>query len=148
VAGSEYCHTYFWIAKDLAWMQGWRKCSIFFGMSALLWSLSIFFHGVRTSNLHELWNFFALFLWLFANFWWMTGEAYDYEYPYEDPIGEEHSATSSKLLVVALCWLLVYYLLILPFNLIPCSKQALVPHPTPLATVFHPTPLATHPTHV
>jgi len=24
VAGTEYCHTYFWIAKDLAWMQGWR----------------------------------------------------------------------------------------------------------------------------
>lgn len=24
VAGTEYCHTYFWIGKDLAWMQGWR----------------------------------------------------------------------------------------------------------------------------
>lgn len=24
VNGTEYCHTYFWIAKDLAWMQGWR----------------------------------------------------------------------------------------------------------------------------
>ena len=69
VIGTEYCHTYFWIFKDLAWMQGLRKFSMFFGLLALLWSISIFYHGVRTGNFHELWNFIALFLWLFANFW-------------------------------------------------------------------------------
>ena len=77
VVGSEYCHTYFWIAKDIAWMQGWRRFSILFGLAALAWSFIIMFHALRTLNWHELWNFVVLFLWLFANFWWMTGEAHD-----------------------------------------------------------------------
>lgn len=68
VVGTEYCHTYFWIAKDLAWMQGLRDESIFFGLLALGWSLVILFHALRTVNWHEIWNFIGLFLWLFANF--------------------------------------------------------------------------------
>lgn len=68
VVGTEYCHTYFWIAKDLAWMQGLRDSSIFFGLLALGWSLVILYHALRTVNWHEIWNFVALFLWLFANF--------------------------------------------------------------------------------
>lgn len=68
VIGTEYCHTYFWIAKDLAWMQGLRDSSIFFGILALVWSLVILYHALRTVNWHEIWNFVALFLWIFANF--------------------------------------------------------------------------------
>jgi hypothetical protein len=72
VVGTEYCHTYFWIAKDLAWMQGLRDSSIFFGLLALGWSLVILYHALRTVNWHEIWNFVALFLWLFANFMYAT----------------------------------------------------------------------------
>ncbi len=68
VVGAEYCHTYFWIAKDLMWMQGLRNGSIFFGMMALGWSMVILYHALRTVNWHEIWNFVALFLWIFANF--------------------------------------------------------------------------------
>jgi len=68
VMGTEYCHTYFWIAKDLAWMQGHRDSSLFFGLCALGWSLMVLYHALRTVNWHEIWNFIALFLWLFANF--------------------------------------------------------------------------------
>lgn len=125
VIGSEYCHTYFWIAKDLAWMQSWRHCSIFFGLSALGWSLLILFHSLRTLNWHELWNFMALFLWLFANFWWMLGEAHDYEYPDAPPISMAHTHSSARILQAALCWVLFYYMIILPFHLLPCSKEAL-----------------------
>ena len=53
----------------------------------------------------------------------MIGEAYDYEYPYEDPIGDIHTTQSSQLLTIALCWLAVYYLVILPCHLIPFNKQ-------------------------
>ena len=69
VVGSEYCQTYLWIAKDLSWMQGSRRPSIFFGLLALLWSMLLLYHGIRTENWHEIWNFTAHFLWLFANFW-------------------------------------------------------------------------------
>lgn len=69
IIGSEYCHIYFWIIKDLAWTQNWRKVSIIFGILALVWSLVILYHSLRTLNWHEIWNFIASFLWLFANFW-------------------------------------------------------------------------------
>lgn len=126
VIGSEYCHTYFWIAKDLAWMQSWRHSSIFFGMLALAWSFLILYHSLRTLNWHELWNFVALFLWLFANFWWMLGEAHDYEYPDAKPISAVHAYSTSRILQAALCWGLFYYLIIVPFNLLPCHASALM----------------------
>jgi hypothetical protein len=69
VVGADYCLIYFWIAKDLSWMQAWLDYSIFFGLIALTWSLLVLFHAIRTLNWHELWNFIALFLWLFANYW-------------------------------------------------------------------------------
>jgi hypothetical protein len=67
--GAEHCHTYFWIIKDLAWMQGWISTSVVVGVFALLWSAFILKNALRTLNWHECWNFVALFLWLFANFW-------------------------------------------------------------------------------
>ncbi len=69
IIGSEYCHIYFWIIKDLAWVQNWRRFSIIFGSLALAWSIVILYHSLRTLNWHEIWNFIASFLWLFANFW-------------------------------------------------------------------------------
>eukprot|EP01031_Cornospumella_fuschlensis_P023144 gene23144-28127_t len=126
VIGAEYCHTYFWIAKDLAWMQSWRRSSIFFGLCALVWSLLILYHSLRTLNWHELWNFIALFLWLFANFWWMLGEAHDYEFPNERPLSSEHNQSSAQILQAALLWVLFYYCVILPFNILPCSVPSLL----------------------
>lgn len=55
VVGSEYCQTYLWIAKDLSWMQGLRRPSIFFGLLALIWSMLLLYHGIRTENWHEIW---------------------------------------------------------------------------------------------
>lgn len=69
IIGAEYCHIYFWLIKDLSWMQSWLYLSIFFGSLALIWSFLILYHSLRTFNWHELWNFTALFMWLFANFW-------------------------------------------------------------------------------
>lgn len=123
--GCEYCHTYFWIAKDLFWAQGHRDYSIFFGLSALLWSLIILWHALRTDNMHELWIYPSIFFWLFANFWWMAGEAHDYEYPYEEPIADQHTLTSCRLLTIAMFWLLIYYFLLLPLNILPLKKSSL-----------------------
>lgn len=67
--GVDYCLMYFWIAKDLSWMQSWLDDSICCGLLALSWSLLVLYHAIRTLNWHELWNFIALFLWLFANYW-------------------------------------------------------------------------------
>jgi hypothetical protein len=69
ITGAECCHLYIWVIKDLAWVQSWREISIVAGITALLWSLVLLYHALRTLNWHEIWNFVASFLWLFANFW-------------------------------------------------------------------------------
>jgi hypothetical protein len=56
---------------------------------------------------------------------WMLGEAHDYEFPDAPPISIEHTYSSAKILEVALIWSLVYYIIILPFDLLPCSPSAL-----------------------
>lgn len=114
VIGSEYCHTYFWILKDLAWTQGWRLFSISIGSFAIMWWTIILYHALRTRNIDELWNAVGLFLWLFANFWWMTGEAHDFAYPDSPSISDRHNEESARILEVATVWLAVYYFIVVP----------------------------------
>ena len=55
----------------------------------------------------------------------MRGEAHDHEYPEETPIGVESSDISALILSVAFAWLLLYYTVFLPCNLIHSSKASL-----------------------
>ena len=57
---------------------------------------------------------------------WMRGEAHDHEYPEEMPIAADCSNLSALILMIAFVWLLVYYLIFLPFNLIHASKHSLL----------------------
>lgn len=59
-------------------------------------------------------------------FSWMRGEAHDHEYPEELPIAVACSNMSAFILLVALIWLLLYYAIFLPFNLIHSSKASLL----------------------
>jgi hypothetical protein len=124
VIGSEYVHTYFWVAKDLSWTQGWRFFALFYGSLAIFWWLVIAYHALRTCNRDEIYNCVALFLWLFANFWWMTGEAHDYAYPDSPELSDIHTEQCARILETALIWLAIYYLIILPFDLMPVSDEA------------------------
>ena len=83
ISGSEYAHVYFWILKDLSWTQELKYVSLFFGTLATLWCVVIFYHAFRTGNKDEVYNTCALFMWIFANYWWMTGETHDADYPDE-----------------------------------------------------------------
>lgn len=56
----------------------------------------------------------------------MLGEAHDYEFPDEIPISVNHTYNSAIVLFSVLIWELFYYMIILPFNLLPCSKSALL----------------------
>jgi hypothetical protein len=57
---------------------------------------------------------------------WMRGEAHDYEYPDEMPIANECSNISALILAIAFVWLLAYYWVFLPLNLIYTSKASLL----------------------
>lgn len=69
ITGTEYCHAYFWIIADLAWMQIWTEISIAMSSLAMLWSLLLLYHAMKSRNWHEIWHLVSLFLWLFANLW-------------------------------------------------------------------------------
>ena len=123
--GAEYCHTYFWIFKDLAWTQGWKQTSLLFGIAAIVWSLIILYHAVKHLNYHEVVNAITLLMWLFANFWWMTGEVHDAAYPDMPSMYDIRSSESSYILESALFILAVWYLIVIPFDLIQVGKEAL-----------------------
>ena len=55
----------------------------------------------------------------------MKGETHDYEYPDEIPIATDNANTSAVVLLIALCWLLLYYAIFLPFNLLYTRKSSL-----------------------
>jgi hypothetical protein len=55
----------------------------------------------------------------------MIGEAHDYEYPEEYPVATQHSNTCAHILEVAFVWVLLYYVVILPCNLLQCNKASL-----------------------
>jgi hypothetical protein len=123
--GAEYCHTYFWICKDLAWTQEWRNLSLSFGIAAIFWSLIILYHSVKFRNWHEIINATALLLWLFANFIWMTGEIYDITYPDNPSLSDTRTLQSARLLEVAVVLLLIYYFILVPFDLLPITAEQL-----------------------
>ena len=56
----------------------------------------------------------------------MIGEAHDFEYPDEIPISIQHTNDSAVVLFAALIWESMYYCIILPCNLLPCPKPALI----------------------
>lgn len=71
----------------------------------------------------------------------MIGEAHDYEFPYEPPVSAAHADSSARVLEVALIWVCLYYLIILPFNLLPVSRASLSEYDdgtfTPRFACFH-----------
>jgi hypothetical protein len=125
IAGAEYCHTYFWTCKDLAWTQEWRFFSLSFGISAMIWWSIIIYNAIKVWNLHEIYNAISLFLWLFANFWWMTGEVYDITYPDEKSISDRRTNECAHILEFAVLYLLFYYIVIIPFDWFKTPKAAL-----------------------
>ena len=54
----------------------------------------------------------------------MTGEAHDHKYPDSIPISDQHNDESARILESALIWLALYYLIVLPFNLMPINPSS------------------------
>lgn len=55
----------------------------------------------------------------------MAGEAHDDQFPDAPPLAETRTEESSYLLLAGLLWLAVYYLIIVPLDLMKVSKRAL-----------------------
>ena len=116
--GQENVHIYFWLLKDLAWVQSWYLPGILIGGLACCWSIFLVWRSISHRNLNEFWSRFADFLWLFANYWWMIGETHDYEYPNEPSQYETKTREATVIMITALVWIASYYFILKPLGVV------------------------------
>jgi len=119
VRGVEFLQLYFWLLKDFAWTNDYYAMGLTFGALALFMTVWLIGMTIHYKNWIELWHYIATFIWLWGNYWWAYGELHDHEYPDDKPIYDKHTIDTSWILTSGLCWLGAYYLIILPFHLMP-----------------------------
>jgi len=109
IRGWDNFHVYLWILKDYAWSSGNDALAYFFGVATLSWCGVLAIVAISSDDWEELYFLFAMFGWLFANFWWMAAEtgivAQD---------DDESALQSSYMMEASLSWLLLYFLYLLP----------------------------------
>lgn len=122
--GVDHLLLYSWILKDLAWMQGWHDSGMVFGSFSVILTLLFLVGGVVVSKeiqVCEVFHCMSHVLWIFANFWWMSGELYNLQYEIDDDNSGWYpvrTLEASFIFRAALCWLGVYYLIIKPIELL------------------------------
>ena len=126
IRGSENMHLYLWILKDLAWTQEWYYPSWIFGSLAVLWSLWLLLYALYDRATDEAFVRMGVLIWIFGNWWWITGEVHDWKYPEETPIYDERTTQTGYILNAGLCWLAVFYLFVRPFKLFHADNQEML----------------------
>lgn len=121
--GLDNIHIYFWITKDLCWVQSWFFAGIAIGSTACLYALLLAFRAIYWQrNISLFWIKIAEFLWLFANFWWMIGELHDDHYGYTDnddnSIVDKYTHEGGCMLIATMVWVSLYYIILKPLKLL------------------------------
>ena len=111
IRGSENFHIYLWIAKDFSWSQGLYYESLVFGVSALGWCTVLMYNAFRSKNMEEIYFLIPLTLWLFGNFWWMTGEIVNQDDDVRQP-------QAGDIMIAGICFFILYWCCLRPFNLL------------------------------
>ena len=100
-------------------MQLWYYPGMLFGALAVTWSMYLLvFHAIRDRNVVEIYLGVGQFLWLFGNYWWMTGELHDAKYPDEPPWYDDRRATCGTILKVALVYVGVFTVFLKPLGIV------------------------------
>ena len=60
----------------------------------------------------------AQILWLFGNYWWMSGELHDVAYPDAPPVYNVRALQAGHVLQSAMCFMAVYYLILKPLKVL------------------------------
>jgi hypothetical protein len=71
IRGVENLLIYAWVAKDLSWTTYYSDWIVFAIISLVLAGL-IVIKTIFEVDFEDLWHRIAEFLWLFANFWWLS----------------------------------------------------------------------------
>lgn len=110
---------YAWMLKDLAWMQGWLYLALTSASIAVIITFGIIIVAVASKDLNEIFHATASFLWIFACFWWMSGELYNLEDGLDDNVGLYPVRTSEakSVFLFALTLLGIYYIVVKPIEI-------------------------------
>mmetsp|Transcript_7338 Transcript_7338/g.9589 ORF Transcript_7338/g.9589 Transcript_7338/m.9589 type:complete len:392 (-) Transcript_7338:429-1604(-) len=85
-SGLVYLQFYLWLIKDWSWSQlHWFWPGMISGSLALLHGLFLIVAALFVGAISESLVAIGLFLWLFANYWWMIGEFWQYEIDLDSP---------------------------------------------------------------
>jgi len=104
--------------------QSWFILGHIFGILAVLWSTILVSHAVSNRNIKEFWTGMGQCIWLIANLWWMSSELHDNEYPNADKLYPQRTIESGYVMIAAIVWLMVYYVVIYPLSLCQPSYSA------------------------
>lgn len=115
--GQSTIHIYLWISKDLTWVQGWFYPGLCIGGLAVSLSLWFVLKSALKRDINEIWPHITELLWLFANYWWMIGELYDYEFPDRKSMYNRHTHEAGCIMISALSWAILYYVILKPLGL-------------------------------
>jgi hypothetical protein len=113
--GVEDFQVYFWIAKDLGWLQQWKVWSLTFGTLTLLTMAAMILFAFSMKNIEEMYFIVVSALWLAANFTWMFGEV-----THDDDI--IYAPKAQNIFTTGMVMLAVYYLILKPFGYMKPSK--------------------------
>lgn len=116
VRGLESFLIYTWLCKDLCWIIA-SPAWFVFSVIALCMSGLVLLKAIHEFSFEDVWHRIAELLWIFANFWWMSGDLHDYFYPDEPSIYDERLSDSAHVLEATMCWLGIFYFFIKPFDI-------------------------------
>ena len=114
--GLESFLIYTWLCKDLCWILA-SPAWFFFSIVALCASGLVLLKSIHEFSFEDVWHRIAELLWLFANFWWMSGDMHDVFYPDEPSIYDERLTEAAHVLEATMCWLCIFYFFIKPFDI-------------------------------
>ena len=115
VRGFESCLIYTWIAKDLCWtLYSPDPIWEIFAGTALGFGVLVMLRSVIDFELEDAWHRIAEFLWVFANFLWMSADIHDFYETNEEEITSVRYPQAAHILEATMCWLAIYYLFIKP----------------------------------
>jgi len=112
--GQDNGHIYFWIMKDLSWLQCWYYEGHIFGFLALLWSLFMALKALNKERYDDAFIVLCQLTWLTGNFLWMNGELHDEKYPDEKSTYDARANEAGYMLLTAFCMISAYYVIWVP----------------------------------
>lgn len=112
IRGWDNFHIYLWILKDLAWTLDNFWMSAVCGTMAVAWCGILVIVAYRNGDWEEIYMLVSTILWIVGNFWWMAAET--------NIVGDDdtHALQTSYMLETGLGWLVLFYLVLRPLNVI------------------------------